>query len=89
MSNVQSPSMSDFYYLIKSTDIDRAKRVKAWKITQNTFPHPICAVCGTHCTSFDYRPSTTQNTAFKKTKRWRDKLKMDKKFFENMVIQES
>ena len=80
--------MSDFYYLIKSTDIDRAKRVKAWKITQNTHPHPICYVCGKHCKSFDFRPGTTYNKAFKRTKRWRKKVKMYKKFFEYLIIQE-
>lgn len=76
MSCYENTTMDDQYYLIKKTDIDREKRVKAWRITRNTKPNPKCEICGRHCNSMDF-VLPRKYTALKKSKRWRGANKFD------------
>ncbi len=62
-----SETIDHDYYNIKSTDYDRQKRVKSWKMSQDSKSHPLCAFCLRRC--FD--PDIVGFKALKKCKVWR------------------
>jgi hypothetical protein len=58
--------IDDTFYSFKSTDFDRAKREKSWKI-RDTKSHPLCAFCSKRC----FSPDIIGNKSLKKSKHWR------------------